>query len=178
MVQLGWTLRSSSSSSPLTDGYIQAWVTKQQLTSDWQQAGPLPPSQQAFCYPGLLNMILAWESFEISMVLDEQEPQSFQKPPTKQTRRRSGTQQTPFLEMLLKSEPSQQTTPNFTSRSFFRETIQPARGQSWEDTQRQTVFGGFQLRLLEKDHDTDVDTKQPMRSHHPGVGAHLVPWCF
>lgn len=43
---------------------------------------------------------------------------------------------------------------------------------------RQTAFGGFQLRLLEKDHDTDVDTKQPMRFHHPGVGAHLVPWCF
>ena len=112
------------------------------------------------------------------MVLDKQEPQSLQKSPTKQTRRRSGIQQTPFLEMLLKSEPSQQTTPNFTSRSFFRETIQPARGQSWEDTQRQTAFGGFQLRLLEKDHDTDVDTKQPMRFHHPGVGAHLVPWCF
>lgn len=141
MVQLGWTLRSSSSSSPLTDGYIQAWVTKQQLTSDWQQAGPLPPSQQAFCYPGLLKMTLAWESFEISMVLDKQEPQSLQKSPTKQTRRRSGIQQTPFLEMLLKSEPLQQTTPNFTSRSFFRETIQPARGQSWEDTRDRQPLG-------------------------------------
>ena len=62
------TLRSSSSSSSFTDGYVKAWrdypgshnssLLVMELSG---KLGPPPLSQQAFCCPRLFKRTLAWD---------------------------------------------------------------------------------------------------------------------